>query len=111
MTVPPSPDHLLTLDEWDALPEDNSRHYELVEGKLLASPQPALLHQRAMTRPAWIIDLDPPAVSLSAYLLVDGNYEVLADSTGTVELRSPVPLTIDLESLTARRPRGATASL
>lgn len=26
----------------------------------------------------WIIDLDPPVVSLSAHLLVDGNYEGLA---------------------------------
>jgi Uma2 family endonuclease len=181
-------DHLLSVDEWDALPQDNSRHYELVKGKLFATPRAASLHQRAMTRLAylldeqlpdeltaladtdvvlfrefpptvrapdvlviptslaernpprycsedavlaveiispgskrtdlhvkfdeyadagipyyWIIDLDQP-VTLSAHLLVDGHYEVLADNTGTVELLSPAPLTVDLNSLISRRP-------
>jgi hypothetical protein len=32
MSVSPWPDHLLSLDEWVALPEDNTRHFELVEG-------------------------------------------------------------------------------
>jgi len=43
------PDHLLTLAEWDALPQDTSRCYELVEGVLLVVPRPPL-HQRAMWR-------------------------------------------------------------
>lgn len=43
-------DHLLTLDEWDALPEDNSRHYELVEGVLQVSPRPVVSHQRVLKR-------------------------------------------------------------
>jgi len=37
------PDHLLSLEEWDALPEDNTHRYELVEGNLLASPKPVSL--------------------------------------------------------------------
>jgi Uma2 family endonuclease len=44
------PDHLLTLAEWDALPEDTSHRYELVEGILLVAPRPAPMHQRAMVR-------------------------------------------------------------
>ncbi len=44
------PDHLLTLDEWDQLPEDVSRHFELVEGVLHMSPRPTALHQRVIRR-------------------------------------------------------------
>jgi Uma2 family endonuclease len=48
MTAAMWPDHLLTLEEFFELPEDNSRHYELQEGVLLASPKPAPLHQQVM---------------------------------------------------------------
>jgi Uma2 family endonuclease len=34
------PDHLLPLDDWDALPEDNSRRVELAEGVLETNPRP-----------------------------------------------------------------------
>jgi Uma2 family endonuclease len=44
----PIPRELMTLDEWDALPEDNSAHYELQEGVLVVSPKPARGHQRAV---------------------------------------------------------------
>ena len=44
----PVPRGLLTLAEWAALPEDNSAHYELQEGVLVASPRPAEPHQDAM---------------------------------------------------------------
>lgn len=43
------PDHLLTLEEWDALPEDVSRRFELVDGVLQMSPRPTLDHQLAIT--------------------------------------------------------------
>jgi len=39
------PDHLLTLEEWDALPEGVSRHCEIVDGVLQVSPHPTLRHQ------------------------------------------------------------------
>ncbi len=187
MSVAVWPDHLLTLDEWDALPADNSRQYELAEGVLVVSPRPVLLHQRAVWRLAaqlepqlpggwmavtdaevtidsrhpptvrvpdvlvlpttaigsqrarcdanelslaveilsegsvrtdrvtklheyaeagipnyWIIDLDAP-VSLAAYRLHDGKYELLASSAGTVVLSSPVSLTIELDGLVSPR--------
>jgi Uma2 family endonuclease len=57
----PWPDHLLTLDEWDALPVDTSRHYELVEGVLIVSPKPLPSHQRAAQRLAWWLDEQLPA--------------------------------------------------
>jgi Uma2 family endonuclease len=46
----PIPRELMTLDQWDALPEDNSAHYELQEGVLVVSPKPARRHQRALVR-------------------------------------------------------------
>ena len=42
------PDHLLSLAEWDVLPEDTSHRCELVEGILLVAPCPAFLHQLVM---------------------------------------------------------------
>lgn len=42
------PDHLLSLEEFEQLPEDNSRRYELREGVLHAIPKAACLHQRAV---------------------------------------------------------------
>ncbi|WP_158884281.1 Uma2 family endonuclease [Amycolatopsis anabasis] len=58
--VAPWPDHLVTLDEWDALPEDTSRHYELVEGVLIVSPKPQPTHQRAVQRLASWVDEQLP---------------------------------------------------
>jgi Uma2 family endonuclease len=48
MSASPWPDHLLSLDEWAALPEDNSRYFELLDGVLLASPRPGFDHQLAV---------------------------------------------------------------
>jgi len=50
----------------------------------------------------WLIDLEPP-VSLTAFTLVDGDYQIVAETTGTVTLPSPEQLVIDVTSLTARR--------
>jgi hypothetical protein len=49
----------------------------------------------------WIVDLDPP-VSLTGYLLVAGNYEVMIEGAGVVEVRAPAPLRIDLDLLFRR---------
>lgn len=38
------PGSLMTLDEWVALPEDNTYQYELQEGVLLVSPRPTPQH-------------------------------------------------------------------
>jgi Uma2 family endonuclease len=42
------PDHLLSLEDWAALPEDNSHRFELVEGTLHVSPRPVSDHQWAL---------------------------------------------------------------
>ena len=56
----PMPRGLLTLADWEALPEDNSAHFELQEGVLVASPRPAKPHQRAVYRLAMQIDPQLP---------------------------------------------------
>src|SRR5437879_3891458 len=48
MTAMTWPDHLLSLEEFEQLPEDNSRRYELQEGVLHLTPKAASLHQRVV---------------------------------------------------------------
>ena len=45
--MPITNDHVWTLEEVWALPGDPHHRYELVDGALLVSPSPRLLHQRA----------------------------------------------------------------
>lgn len=179
----PWPDHPLSLDEWDALPEDTTHRYELAEGVMQVSPRPTPKHQRVLRRLAnalegqlpsryealaevevslfgaelatvripdivvaprsvadsevarctaadvllaveiispgsartdrivklaeyadagiahyWIVDLDKPA-TITAYLLVDGDYELVAEATDKLTLAEPVPLDIDVSAL------------
>jgi Uma2 family endonuclease len=187
MSAAPWPDHLLSLDEWAALPEDDTRHYELVDGVLHVSPRPVSDHQLAIdelayqlrvqlpfdlvrlteveivvrpgwpatvrvpdlivvprtvvaTSPAryqaaevllavevispgsretdqvhkpfeygeagipnyWILDLDRP-VTLAAYVLIDGDYEIVGKTTGTMALTEPAPVTVDVAGLLPHR--------
>lgn len=44
------PRHLLTLEEFNSLPEDNSARFELQEGVLVVTPRPATPHLRAAAR-------------------------------------------------------------
>jgi len=50
----------------------------------------------------WVVELDEPA-TLTAYLLVDGYYEIVAQVTGSVLLSEPAPVSVDVRTLTARR--------
>ena len=180
------PRHLLTLEDWEALPEDNGFRLELAEGVLMMSPRPVPWHQHAVTKLTsgitaqlpdnlialaevevvlidapltirapdvtitstavfegnppryratdvslvvevlsegtrrvdrvlksseyadagigqyWIVDLDAPT-TLTAYVLVDGEYELSAEATGSVDLTAAGhPVRLDLESLTRR---------
>lgn len=54
------PDHLLTLDEFEQLPEDNSRRYELQEGVLRVTPKAASLHQRVVGALVSVLNLQLP---------------------------------------------------
>jgi Uma2 family endonuclease len=50
----------------------------------------------------WLVDLDKP-VSLTAYTLIDGNYEhVAGDIAGTVTIPNPVCITLALDTLITR---------
>jgi Uma2 family endonuclease len=184
----PIPRELMTLDEWDALPEDNSAHYELQEGVLVVSPKPAKRHQLAVARLAsqmehqlpvewdvvpdfevvvqadgpatvrapdlvmvradaaenrvmagdvllaveiispgsrkidthmkhfeyaeagiphyWVVDLDPPAPSITVYGLgaPDDGYVESQTATGELIVQAPFPMRIDIRSLVDRRP-------
>lgn len=72
MSVLPWPDHLLSLEEWDALPEDNRYRLEVVEGVLLVAPRPVTFHQRAVTRLGYLFDaqLPPQLCALSEVDLI-----------------------------------------
>jgi len=50
----------------------------------------------------WIVDLDKPA-TLTAYILVAGNYEIVAQVTDTASFSEPAAITIDMRTLTTRR--------
>lgn len=84
VTALPWPDHLLTLDEWIALPQDNSHRYELAEGVLIVSPRSASKHQRAMWRMA--AQLEP---QLSATYGVLTEAEVVVESLWPSTVRVP----------------------
>ncbi|MGH3772878.1 MAG: hypothetical protein ACRDRW_16055 [Pseudonocardiaceae bacterium] len=55
------PGSLLTLEEWVALPGDNTHRYELQEGVLLVSPRPGRRHQLAAQRLSRQLDEQLPA--------------------------------------------------
>lgn len=71
------PDDLLTLDDWDALPEDVSRHFELVDGVLQTAPRPSSPHQRAILRLGGQMDA---ALTAHSYAVVPEVDVVLVDS-------------------------------
>lgn len=184
MTALPRPDHLLTLDEWDELPEDQIGRSELVDGVLVMTPSAGSDHQTVVKRLSrvldaafdgagletvpdidvalvaafpplvrrpdlvgvpqavlrshpkrfvaedvvlaievvspgsvrvdrmhklaeyaeagiphyWIVDIEDEP-HLTAYTLVDGAYETVAEGDGVVELTDPAPVTIDLAAL------------
>lgn len=58
------PNHLLTLEEWEALPVDTAMRLELAEGMLVMSPMPLPWHQRVVMRIGYRIDDQlPPALT------------------------------------------------
>lgn len=84
MSVLPWPDHLLSLEEWDELPEDTSRQLELVEGVLVVSPQPARTHQIAVGNLMVALNLQlPPTLGATQ------DSEVVIDSSFPPTLRAP----------------------
>jgi Uma2 family endonuclease len=186
VSAPAWPDHLLSFDEWEQLPEYERFKVEVVEGVLVVSPRPKVFHQRAISslsgllndqlpraleaiaevelivekapltiripdivvvptvyadsnppsveveavrlavevlsdgsrrtdrvtkfaeyaeagiRRYWLVDIAEP-ISLTAYVLVDGAYELDGEFTGTADLQvEGSPVHIALDALTAR---------
>jgi Uma2 family endonuclease len=75
---------LMTLEEYDALPEDNTAHYELQEGVLVMSPRAARKHQQALVRLASQIDAQLPP---EWECVID--FEVVVRGDPLVILRAP----------------------
>jgi Uma2 family endonuclease len=47
----------------------------------------------------WIVDLDDPA-TVTVYRLIDDDYRHFDETTETLQVRTPVPLTLDVTALT-----------
>jgi hypothetical protein len=102
----PIPRELMTLDDWDALPEDDSAHYELQEGVLVVSPKPARTHQKAGIPNYGVVDLDPPRPTITAFTLAAPGDGYAESRTGSGELvvAEPFEVRIDIDGLIDRRP-------
>jgi Uma2 family endonuclease len=104
MTSMTWPDHLLTLDDWDELPEDASRRFELVDGVLQMSPKPTPAHQRAGMRLA--IQLDRQLASPGLECVPDIDLAIVERFPPLV--RAPDLVVTTPDALTARPDRLAT---
>ncbi|MGK8521019.1 Uma2 family endonuclease [Nocardia asteroides] len=94
------PDHLLTLEDWIALPEDSSRNYELVEGVLVVSPKPVSQHQRAILRLG--AQLEPQLPGTHGVL---ADTEVVIDAGPLPTIRVPDILVVPEAGIQANLPR------
>ena len=74
----------LTLEDWDALPEDNSAHFELQEGVLIVTPRPLRPHARAVFRIAKQLDDQGPD-DLEAII----EFEICVDAAYPATVRIP----------------------
>lgn len=75
---------LLSLADWDALPQDNSAHIELQEGVLIVTPRPLRPHARAAFRIAKQLDDQLPD-SLETII----EFEVCVDTAYPPTIRIP----------------------
>ncbi|WP_433803493.1 Uma2 family endonuclease [Actinomycetospora sp. CA-084318] len=80
----PWPDHLLSLDEWEALDEELVKTAELVEGVLVVSPSPSPVHQRLLWRLCAALE---PQVAPGHVLIPD--LDVLIDAGPPPTVRKP----------------------
>jgi Uma2 family endonuclease len=92
------PNHQLTLEEWEALPERHELRVELSEGMLVMTPMPMPWHQKAVMRLGYRLDEQLPAeltalaeveVVLSADPLTIRVPDVMVTSTDGYERNPP----------------------
>ena len=83
MTALPEPGKLLTIADYTALPEDDQRRWELLEGNLLLSPSPTPRHMIAVARLHGTVESQLPS-GLRAVPDVDLDLQLApADQPGT----------------------------
>ncbi len=99
------PNHLLTLEEWEALPEDTAMRLELAEGMLVMSPAPMSWHQRAVMRLGYRVDDELPP-ELTALTEVE---VVVADRPLTI--RVPDVIVTRTDVIETNPPRVAAADV
>ena len=92
MTTFKLPNHLLTLEEWDDLPEEGYRWAELAEGVLQVSPSPAMKHQLASSE--LLLALGPTARVAGFRVVTD--MDVLVDPVFPATVRRPDLSIVDL---------------
>lgn len=94
----PIPRELMTLDEWAALPEDDSAHYELQE-KAFEDAEAGIPHY-------WVVDLDPPAPATTSFALGAPGEGCVESQTasGVLVVTEPMKLRIDVDALVDRHP-------
>ncbi len=85
MGMPIFPDHLLTLQEWDALPQQGYRWAELAEGVLEMAPGPSVAHQFAISRVMTQIG----AAAHAAGYIVLASVAVVTDPAVPASVRQP----------------------
>jgi Uma2 family endonuclease len=94
------PDHLLTLEEFSELPEDNSRRYELQEGILIVSPRANSLHQWVAFRLMTALDEQLPQGWKAIH-----DVEVVTQRGVPANLRVPDIVIVREELISAASPR------
>lgn len=94
------PDRLLTMADWEALPEDNSRSYELMEGVLIVSPRPVLRHQFAIWQLA--AQIQP---QLPGDLAVVTEAEIAIDADNPPTVRVPDVMVLNRSTVADNLPR------
>ncbi len=97
------PNRLLTLAEWEALPEAEGVRLELVEGLVVMAPMPLSWHQRAGMRLGYRLDEQLPR-ALTALAAVE---VVVSDPPPTVRIPDVVVTT---DSVVARNPPRVAAA-
>lgn len=103
----PRPGQLFTVDELDLMPDDG-RRYELLDGVLIVSPRPRVLHQEVATEltvqlravcPAELRIIPEPAVMLSRLTEFDPDIVVIRqEQVRDVKLAEPPLLVVEVRS-------------
>lgn len=89
---------LVSLDDWENLPEYELHRVECVEGVLVVAPNPGILHQLVMSRLAGSLN-----ASLPGHLVALPQIDVLVE-VDPLTVRSP-DIVVTPRDRTTRRPR------